>query len=71
MRDLQIDDLVIIVDETVKRHEWKMARVITVHKKENHVRNVTVIRSDGKKILKDRNKLVLLELTNDPSVNNG
>ena len=71
MRDLQVDDLVIIVDETIKRHEWKMARVITVHKKENHVRNVTVIRGDGKKILKDRNKLVLLELTNDSPINNG
>ena len=64
-KDLKVGDLVIMVDETVKRHEWKMARIITVHEKSNHVRKVTVKRGDGKEILKDRMKLVLLEMDID------
>ena len=61
-RNLCIGDLVIMVDETIKRHEWKVARVTAIHENQNHVRKVTVVRSDGKQILKDRTKLVLLEL---------
>ena len=62
VRDLTVGDLVLIVDELAKRHEWKLARVINVTKTDNHVRSATVQRPDRKLVFRDRSKLVLLEL---------
>lgn len=60
--DLAVDDLVILVDESIPRHAWKLARIVHVHTNGLHVRKATVKRSDGKVLIKDRTKLVKLEL---------
>ena len=60
--DMRVDDLVILVDESSHRHGWKMARVIRVFKRDNHVIKVIVRRGDGREIEKDRTKVVHLEL---------
>ena len=65
--DMRVDDLVILVDKTSHRHGWKMARVIRVFKRDNHVIKVIVKRSDGREIEKDRTKVVHLELDERPS----
>ena len=70
-RDLAIDDAVIIVDETLQRHDWKLGRVIAVAGTEPHVRRVDVLRSDGKIVTKDRTKIVLLELDVEKIPKNG
>ena len=57
-------DLVIIVDESVHRHDWKMARILKTEGSGPHVRRVRLKRSDGKVVLKDRTKIVPLELEN-------
>ena len=62
IRDLKVGDLVLIVDELSKRHEWKLARVHEVTSTDGHVRSATVRRPDRKLVLRDRSKLVLLEL---------
>ena len=61
-RDLCVGDLVIIVDESVRRHEWKMGRIVSVEGSDDHIRRAWVKRGDGKTILKDRTKIVLLEI---------
>ena len=55
-------DLVILVDETKKRHEWKMGRVLSTEGRDNHVTRARIKRNDGRIVLKDRTKLVHLEL---------
>ena len=64
-RDLKEGDLVIIVDETVKRHDWRMGRVMSTEGSGNHVRRARVKRGDGKIVLKDRTKLVHLEMDDE------
>ena len=68
---MRVDDLVILVDESTKRHGWKMARVVRVFKRDNHVIKVVVKRSDGREIEKDRTKVVHLELDQKPSTPDG
>ena len=63
-RNLAEGDLVIIVDESVHRHDWKMARILKTEGSGPHVRRVRLKRSDGKIVLKDRTKIVPLELEN-------
>ena len=69
--DMRIGDLVILVDESTHRHGWRMARVIRVFKKDNHVIKVIVRRGDGREIEKDRTKVVHLELDEKPTPSNG
>ena len=69
--DMRVGDLVILVDESTKRHGWKMARVVRVFKRDNHVIKVVVKRSDGREIEKDRTKVVHLELDQKPSTPDG
>ena len=69
--DMRVDDLVILVDESTKRHGWKMARVTKVFKRNNHVIKVVVKRGDGREVEKDRTKVVHLELDQKPSSTNG
>ena len=63
--NLEKDDLVILVDETVERHRWKMGRIEKTFKSGPHVRRVEVKKADGKVVLRDRTKIVKLELEGD------
>ena len=65
-RDLQVDDLVILVDENTYRGEWKLARVTDPKTDGEHCRSAEVRTADGKTFLRDRTKLVLLELDHNP-----
>ena len=64
-RDLCIGDLTIMVDENTYRGDWRLARVINVISDGTHIRSAEVKTSDGKTFLRDRRKLVLLELDGD------
>ena len=68
---MAVDDAVIIVNETLQRHDWKLGRMIAVAGTEPHVRRVDVLRSDGKIVTKDRTKIVLLELDVEKIPKNG
>ena len=71
-KDLAVNDVVILADESIPRHSWKLARVIHIHTNGLHVRKATVKRSDGKILIKDRTKTVKLELDNiNKNDNNG
>ena len=50
------------MDENARRGEWKMARVISTSGTADHIRKAEVRRADGRIVLKDRTKLVLLEI---------
>ena len=52
---MRVGNFVILVDETSSCHDWKMARVKQVFKK------------DGREMEKDRTKVVHLELDEKPS----
>ena len=60
--NLKKDDLVILVDETTARHHWKMGRIEKTFQTGPHVRRVEVKKGDGKIVLRDRTKIVKLEL---------
>ena len=66
-----MDDFVIIVDEMLQRHDWRMGRVVAVAGTESHVRRVNILHSDGKIVTKDRTKVVLLELDTEKIPKNG
>ena len=51
-----------MVDESTSRSEWKLGRVMDVASTGPHVRKVNVRRADDKVVLKDRTKVVKLEL---------
>ena len=57
-----MDDIVLIVDETVNRGCWKTGRVTETLGEAPHIRKVTIKRSDGSEIIRDRTKVVKLEL---------
>ena len=61
-RDLAVDDLVLVVEEQVARNSWKLGRIVSVDGDATHVRKAMVKRADGKILLRDRTKLVRLEL---------
>ena len=65
MRDLAVDDIVILVDETTHRDEWKLGRIVNTNSSDGHVRKVSVRRADGKEVERDRTKVVRLELDDD------
>ena len=49
VRQLKVNDLVWVVDETVKRSNYKMARVLKVQEgSDGRVRSATVLTKDGK-----------------------
>ena len=58
---LSIDDCVLLVDEQCRRGDWRMGRVIATDEDEL-VRTVSVRTTDGKVFLRDRTKVVRLEL---------
>ena len=63
--NIKKDALVIIVDETLHRHQWSLGRVVEVEGSGAHVRKAQILRPDGKIVLKDRSKIVRLELDSD------
>ena len=60
--NLKKDDFVILVDETLDRNLWKFGRVTKTLGTSNHIRRVEVKRPDGKIVIRDRQKIVKLEL---------
>ena len=60
-----VGDVVLLVDEQVKRGSWKMGRVVGTDGSDGHVRGVSVRTADGKVFSRDRTKVVRLEL--DPA----
>ena len=60
--NLKVDDLVILVDDSKERNQWKMGRIVGTPKTDEHVRRVEVLRSDGKIVQRDRVKVVKLEM---------
>ena len=60
-RDLKEDDLVLIVDENIPRGQWRLGRVVLVHKaKDGHVRSA-VIKTRSGHLTRPISKLCLLE----------
>ena len=62
--NLKIGDVVLMVDEQIRRGDWRTARVVGTDG-EAVVRTVTVRTAAGKDFLRDRTKIVRLEL--DPN----
>ena len=60
--DLKEGDLVLLVDETAHRNQWKLGRVEKIHQNGPHVRRVDVRRGDQKTVTRDRTKIVKLEM---------
>ena len=60
--DLKKGDIVIIVDESTSRHDWKLGEITEKIVSGPHVRRVNVRRADGKIVLKDRTKVVKMEM---------
>ena len=62
--NLKVGDVVLMVEEQLRRGDWRMAKVIGTDGQEE-VRTVTVRTAAGKEFLRDRTKVVRLEL--DPA----
>ena len=65
--DLKVDDLVMIVDENLRRSDWNLGRIISVDSEKGHVRKAEIKRADGQTLTRDRAKIVRLELDEKPS----
>ena len=63
-KDLEIDDVVLMVDDQCRRGDWRTG-VITEVDGGDVVRTVVVRTANGKKFTRDRSKVVRLEL--DPA----
>ena len=61
-KDLCVGDLVLIADNQLARHAWKLGRVVDIEGDATHIRKAMVKRADGKLLHRDRTKLVHLEL---------
>ena len=48
MENLKVGDIVIMMDESVQRDEWKLARVVKVYDDGHYVRKVDVWRPGGR-----------------------
>ena len=62
--NLSIGDVVLLVDEQCRRGDWRSGRIVGTDDKEL-VRTVSVRTTDGKVFLRDRTKVVRLELDPD------
>jgi hypothetical protein len=60
--DLKEKQVVMLVDEQLHRSKWRLGRVVETICSNNHVKAARVKTADGKIWLKDRSKLVVLEL---------
>ena len=61
-KNLKEGDLCQIVDDTLDRSKWQLGLVESVDNEDGHARKIFLRRPNGKKICRDRTKLVLLEL---------
>ena len=59
--NIAVDDVVMIVDDSVKRKRWLLGRVVAVDHAEEHVRKIDIRRADGSIITRDRTGVVKLE----------
>ena len=60
--DLKVGDVVLLVNQQLRRGEWRLGMVDQAFGDESHVRKVLVRTAGGKKFLRDRTKVVRLEL---------
>ena len=60
--DLKVSDLVILVDDSKSRNDWKLGRVESIISTGPHARQVVVRTANGKTTPRDRSKVVRLEL---------
>jgi len=60
--NLKVDDIVILVDDTIDRNRWKLAKVIETLGGSTHTRRVRLKKTDGKIVVRDRQKVVKMEL---------
>ena len=60
--DLKVGDVVLLVDQQLRRGDWRLGMVDQVFGDESHVRKVLVRTADRKEFLRDRTKVVRLEL---------
>ena len=63
-KNLSIGDVVLLVDEQCRRGDWRMGSIVATDEDEL-VRTVSVRTTDGKVFLRDRTKIVRLELDPD------
>ena len=61
-RDFTVDDMDIVVDETLPCHDWSQRRVIGVEGSAANVQRAHIRSKDGKIVTKDHTKLVGLKL---------
>ena len=57
-----VGEIVLVVDETRRRDDWKLGSVIEVEGSEGCVRRVSIRMADGRIILRDRGKVVRMEI---------
>ena len=60
--DLKVGEVVLLVDEQIRRGDWKLGRIVSVSGDGDHVRKASVRTANGKTFERDRGKLVRLEL---------
>ena len=60
--NIKVNDLVVLIDETVCRSKWEMGIVQKIHQTGPHVRKAEIRRSNGKIELRDRRHVVKLEI---------
>ena len=70
-KDIEVGSLVLLVDEVTRSGEWEMGHVVSVDGSTNHVRKAEIRRADGRLVLKDRTKIVLLEIDDGGNQPNG
>ena len=63
--NLAVGDVVMIVDQSVKRKKWQLGRIVDVDHAQEHVRKVDIRRADGSVITRDRTGVVKLEYDED------
>ena len=65
MRDIQVDDIVLISDETMPPSKWPLARVIKTYQGDDGLTRVASLRTSVSELKRPIHKLVLLETHNN------
>ena len=63
--DVQVDDIVLISDETMPPSKWPLARVIKTYQGEDGLTRVASLRTRTSELKRPIHKLVLLETSYD------
>ena len=69
--NIAVGEVVLVVDESRRRDDWKLGRVVDVEGSDGCVRRARVRMADGGIILRDRTKLVRMEVELDAPVEGG